>query len=190
MDEGYTYQEPVKPVFGPIPAGDYDFAVTSVNPIYRSKPNNNLVLPVVLAVGPDKTPVYDNPSAGVGKNGPYDNIAGFLKAIGKNPKPGERPNLSATNLVGARGAARIKIEIAQEGKLAGQEVNKVHYYLWEDDRKAGDQEPPDVPRSRPGDGKAIIPPPPAAKGEPRDIPFKTNIYGDAKLWRNRARVIL
>jgi hypothetical protein len=51
----------------------------------------------------------------------------------------------------------------------------VHYYLFEPKRKDGDPLP-DVPRSRAGDNRAIVPPPPPrptvnSAGEPNDITF-------------------
>lgn len=173
MSDEYVYNEPTGPQLHLLEPADYDFQVTSVNPPYRAT-SGNYVLPVVLAVGPDRITVHDNPSAGVTKKGDtYDTLGQFLKSCGRNPKTGERPNLSPGHLVGARGAVHIKNEVAEQGKLAGQLVNKVGYYLYEVDRKAGDAMPPDVPRSKPGDGRAIVPPPPAkpAAKDPVDIPW-------------------
>ena len=153
----YVYHDPVQPSFGPLPEGQYPFTVADIpNEPYTSQ-KGNYVLPLKLAVGPEKVPLYDNPSAGVTKNGdPYDTIAPFLKAIGRNPKPGERADLSKGNLVGARGEVQLKIEKAAKGSMAGKEVNKVDYYIWNHANgtsstmvKAGprveDVEPDDIP---------------------------------------------
>jgi len=131
MPDEYIYHEPTGPTFsGPLPEGQYPFSVISVEAGYTSKAGN-FVLPVKLAVGSDKVHVYDNPSAGVsGKGAPYDNIAAFLKSIRRNPKNGERADLSEKNLVGARGELMLKVEIAQKGGLIGKPVNKVHFYIW------------------------------------------------------------
>jgi hypothetical protein len=154
MDQtDYVYHEPVQPTFGPLPEGQYPFQVTDVISEPYTSRNGNTVLPVKLAVGPEKVPLYDNPSAGIGKAGPYDNIASFLKCIGRNPKSGERADLSKGHLVGARGELMLKVETAQMGRLAGKPVNKVAYYIWKNADgttraivKAGpDIEPDDIP---------------------------------------------
>jgi hypothetical protein len=130
MSEDYTYQPSEKPDFaGVLPEGDYPFVVTEINEVYRSD-KGNLVLGIKLAVGKTRATVWDNRSAGKTANGePYDTIAGFLEAIGKAPSKGQVANLTRRNLVGSKGVARIKVEKATQGKLAGKDVNKVHYYL-------------------------------------------------------------
>jgi hypothetical protein len=126
----------------------------------KSGSSENRVLPVTLAVGPDRATVFDNPSVGLTKKGdPYDNIAKFLKAVGRNPKSGERANLSASYVVGAKGWAHIKQEKAELGKLAGKMVNKVAWYIWDENIVV---EPA---------GKLPPPPKAAAKLEPDNIPW-------------------
>jgi hypothetical protein len=153
----YIYHDPIQPTFGPLPEGQYSFVVLDLPaPPYTSKAGN-FVFPVKIGIGPEKVPLYDNPSAGVTTKGnPYDNVAAFLKAIERNPKSGERPNLTKQNLVGARGEVMIKVEIAQKGTLIGKPVNKVHYYVWNKEAAGGNT--------------ALVP---AAHGQvdPADIPF-------------------
>lgn len=131
----YKYNEPPPaPVFGPIPEGTYDFTVLEAGEPYESTKGND-VLPLKLQVGPEKAHIYDNPSAGTDKHGePFDKIGQFLKACGRAPAIGQEP--AWNKLVGAKGRAHIKIEIAQQGKLAGKEVNKVGYYVFATDIRA------------------------------------------------------
>jgi hypothetical protein len=125
----YRYSEPTDIAFSPLPEGEYAFIVEEAGEPYKSD-KGNLVLALKLLVGPEQVPVFDNPSQGTGKKGPYDSIARFLKAVGRAPAPGTEPNWK--RLVGAKGRAHIKIEIAQQGKLAGKEVNKVGWYIYAD----------------------------------------------------------
>ena len=159
-DNSYVYHDPVQPAFGPLPDGQYPFVVTDLpNEPYTSK-NGNFVLPVKIAIGPEKVPLYDNPSAGLtSKGNPYDNIAAFLRAINRNPKNGERPDLSKGHLIGARGEVMLKQEIAEQGNLKGKPVNKVHYYIWNKETAAS--------------GALVPAGGPAAQGqvEPDNIPF-------------------
>jgi hypothetical protein len=150
----YVYHEPVQPNFGPLPEGQYSFIVTDIPSEPYTSRNGNVVLPVKLAIGPNKVPLYDNPSAGkTSKGNQYDIIAAFLKCINRNPGDGQTANLSKQNLIGARGELMLKIEIAKEGTLIGKPVNKVDYYIW-------NKEP----------GAALVP---AKQGhvDPDDIPF-------------------
>jgi hypothetical protein len=153
MSEDYTYQPSERPDFaGVLTEGEYDFVVTEANEMYRSD-KGNLVLPVKLAVGKQRVTVFDSPSAGKDKNGEaYDRIANFLESIGKAPEPGQKANLGRKHLEGSKGRARIKVEVASMGKLAGKDVNKVHYYLSPASLTAGattagsqDNEPDDIP---------------------------------------------
>jgi hypothetical protein len=156
MTEPYIYHDPIQPTFGPLPDGQYSFVVTDVTGDPYTSKSGNFVLPVKLAVGPEKVPIYDNPSAGVtAKGAPYDNIAAFLRAIGRNPKSGQQPNLSKSHLVGARGELVLKTETAQMGALKGKPVNKVHYYVW---NKEGHNSPATKAASQ-------------AQADPDDIPF-------------------
>jgi hypothetical protein len=151
----YRYQEPTGPSVDLLPEGQYRYLVTGLISEAYTNNGGNFVLPVKLAVGPDKLSIWDWPSAGLTKAGdPYDNIAAFLKSCGKNPKPGERPDLSEQNLKGARGMCQIKIEIAGAGTMKGKEVNKVHYYIWN--------------QGTPGAAAPVVS---QQQPEPDDIPF-------------------
>jgi hypothetical protein len=123
----YTYQGDVeeRQPSGPLPEGDYDFAVTRCGEPYESKAGN-IVLSVELEIKPSGRTVFYNPWVGVDKNGEKrDGIADFLHAIGRVPKIGEEPRWPS--LEGARGRLRLTTEIAGAGKYQGQQVNKVHY---------------------------------------------------------------
>jgi hypothetical protein len=154
MTTVYVFREPESPNFGLLEdGGQYSFTVAELTRELYTSNKGNAVLGLRLAVGPDKVTVFDNPGAGETAAGkPYDTIAGFLRSIGRNPKDGERANLSAANLVGARGECVIKIEVAEQGALKGKKVNRVHYYLWNTTGptkaivpKQEDQEPDNIP---------------------------------------------
>lgn len=123
----YRFQKPApRPEFEPLPRGDYTFVVTEANEPYTSSKGNE-VLPLKLAIQPSGTPVFANPWMGTDKNGEKrDQIAEFLLCINRPPKEGEEPNWQG--LAGAKGKCRLTTEIAQQGALAGKEVNKVHYF--------------------------------------------------------------
>jgi hypothetical protein len=90
--------------------------------------NNKLVMSVKLTILPDQVPVFANPWCGEDRNGDqHDQIAEFLLCINRVPKIGTEPNWA--KLVGARGRCRLTTEVAQQGNLAGKEVNKVHYWI-------------------------------------------------------------
>lgn len=123
----YRFQDPPKrAAFGPMPEGDYFFIVSEIDEPYRSKAGN-LVLPVKLSILPEGVPVFANPWMGTDKHDePHDQIAEFLICINRAPARGEEPDWQ--RCVGARGKCRLKLEIAQQGTLAGKEVNKVDYF--------------------------------------------------------------
>lgn len=124
----YRFQKPPpRPAFGPLAEGDYQFVVAECDEPYESKAGNQ-VLPVKLTIQPDGTPVFDNPWAGTDKNGAErDGIAEFLLAVNRAPKPGQEPNWRS--VVGAKGKCHLKVVIAEQGNLAGKEVNKVAWYF-------------------------------------------------------------
>jgi hypothetical protein len=123
----YLYKgEPKRQVFGPLPAGDYQFVVAEVDEPYEAA-SGNLVLPVKLTILPDGIPVFCNPWVGTDKNDEErDGIAEFLLAINRVPKIGQEPDWK--RVVGARGRCRLKVKIAEKGNLAGKEVNELHYF--------------------------------------------------------------
>jgi hypothetical protein len=155
MTTEYVFHEPESPNSALLEdGGQYSFTVAELTRELYTSAKGNAVLGLRLAVGPEKVSVFDNPSAGESGTGkPYDNIASFLRSIGRNPKDGQRANLSAANLVGARGECVIKIEVAEQGALKGKKVNRVHYYVW----------------NTTGPTKAIVPKP--EDQEPDNIPF-------------------
>jgi len=109
---------------GPLPEGDYNFRVTSADEPYESKAGNQ-VLPLELDV--DEHKVFANPWTGTTKDGQErDGIAEFLLAVNRAPAVGAEPDWK--RLVGAKGVCRLKVEIAQQGALAGKEVNKVQFF--------------------------------------------------------------
>jgi hypothetical protein len=124
----YRFKEPPPaPAFGPLPEGDYIATVTECGEPYVNPKSGNYVLAVTLAVGPEGVPVFFNPWAGTDSNGnERDGIADMLVALNRAPKPGQEPNWK--RVVGAKAKCKIKIEIAQQGKLAGKPVNKVAYF--------------------------------------------------------------
>jgi hypothetical protein len=124
----YKYQGPPEQrVFGPLPEGEYPFIVAMADPPYE-KDNGNLVMSVKLTILPDNVPVFCNPWQGTDRNGEaHDQIAEFLLAINRVPAIGTEPKWA--QLVGARGRCRLTTEEAQQGKLAGKLVNKVHYWI-------------------------------------------------------------
>lgn len=125
----YIYKgEPQERIFGALPAGDYNFIVAAVDEPYVNPKSNNWVLPVRINILPQSVPVYANCWSGTDKNGEErDGIAEFLLAVNRAPKVGEEPQW--TNVVGARGRCRLKVELAQMGVLAGKEVNKVAFFF-------------------------------------------------------------
>lgn len=124
----YIYKKPPSPssVSGPLPAGDYTFEVIKCDEPYQSRANN-LVLPLRLSILPQGAPVFANPWAGKNKSGEErDGIAEFLLCVGRAPQEGQEPDWNS--IVGARGRCRLKSEIAEQGKLAGQSVNVVAWF--------------------------------------------------------------
>jgi hypothetical protein len=111
-------------VFGALPEGDYPFVVSECGPDYVNPKSGNDVLPVKLLIKPENVPVFANFWAGTDKNGEHrDSIAEFLLGINRVPAVGQTPNWD--KCVGAKGRCHLKVEIAQQGSLAGKEVNKV-----------------------------------------------------------------
>ena len=128
----YTYKSPTShQSFGLLPLGDYDFEVTRCGEPYEND-RGNVVLSVRLAILPDRVTVFANPWSGDDKNGKErDLIAEFLLCVGRAPAEGAEPDWAA--IVGARGRCRLKTETAQRGKRAGQEVNVVAWFYWQQD---------------------------------------------------------
>ena len=124
----YRFKEPPPaPTFGPLAEGDYMVTVVECGEPYINPKSGNYVLAVKLAVGPEGVPVFYNPWAGTDSNGnERDGIADMLIALNRAPKPGQEPDWK--RVVGAKGKAKIKIEIAGQGSLAGKPVNKVAYF--------------------------------------------------------------
>ena len=134
----YRFQKPPpRPEFGPLPEGDYSFVVTEADESYMSEKGNE-VLPLKLAIQPNGVPVFANPWARTEKSAIQDGrdqIAEFLLCVNRVPKEGEEPNWKG--LIGAKGKCRLTTEKAQQGALAGKEVNKVHYFYTPKQADAG-----------------------------------------------------
>jgi hypothetical protein len=164
-DHDYVYQEPTERPGMPdlLPEDDYDYIVAGLNGTVYTSNAGNVVLPIKLLVGPARASIWDYPNAGRTKQGnPYDQIAGFLKSCGKNPKPGQKPDLSEDNLKGARGRCHVQVEVAEAGSMKGKEVNRIQYYIYDD--KGGSKHPAPVPKNSP----TVVRKPDV---EPDDIPF-------------------
>jgi hypothetical protein len=157
-----------RPAFEPLPDGDYNFIVLT-NPFADStKPTKSAkghwVLRLKLSVGPEQVHVFANPWSGVDKNGTkHDNIAEFLRAVGRLPAAGTEPQWD--KLPGARGKAHIKTEISTVGKLAGKPVNTVAYFIAPRDTKEATTPPVAKTQAKP---HAFDP---DLDVEPDDIPF-------------------
>ena len=113
-------------MFGPLPQGDYNFVVAECPEPYQ-KESGNWVVNVRLNILPNGETVFAPVWSGVDKNGDVrDGISEFLIAVNRAPAVGAEPNWA--KVTGARGKCRLKIEIAQQGALAGQEVNRVAFF--------------------------------------------------------------
>ena len=111
---------------GPLPPGDYTFEVARCDKP-RQNDRGNLVLSLRLAILPNRVTVFAHPWAGTDKRGEYrDSIAEFLLCVGRAPQEDQEPNWDS--IFGARGRCRIKAEVAERGKFAGQLVNVVAWF--------------------------------------------------------------
>jgi hypothetical protein len=139
---------------GPLPEDDYSFSVEDYTEPYQ-KDNGNWVLKVRLTIKGQT--VFDQPWSGQQSDGtPRDGIGEFLLCVNRAPKQGAEPDWR--KLQGAHGKCRLKIEIAEKGKLAGKEINRVAWYYRP--RELGPVSPPAAPK-RPAPGA----------DEPNNIPF-------------------
>lgn len=127
MTRTYKYLgAPEQRVIGPLAPGDYAFQVAEIGEVYESGAGN-LVLPVKITILPQSVPVFANCWTGTDRNGDErDGIAEFLLCVNRAPKVGEEP--SWKSIPGAKGRCRLKVETAQQGALAGKEVNKVAFF--------------------------------------------------------------
>ena len=125
----YKFKQPTaRPAFGALPEGDYNYTVSECGEPHVSTKSGLMVLAVKLSIQPEGIPVFANPWSGTDKNGTYrDGIAEFLISCDRAPRENEEPEWS--EVIGARGKCRLKIEIAQMGALAGKEVNKVAWFI-------------------------------------------------------------
>jgi hypothetical protein len=118
-------REATQQTFGPKPPGDYAFVVTECSDGPTLSPNNNWVLNVRLAIGEDRSTVFDNPwsrSEQSETQDGRDGIGQFLIAINMAPTGDKQPNWKGC--VGKKGRCKIKIEKDQNGV----ERNKVASY--------------------------------------------------------------
>jgi len=161
----YRFQTPTST--GPrgtlLPAGDYPFVVVGCDPPHVNPKSGNQVCAVELSIQPDGQRVFANPWAGKTAAGKErDDIAVFLVAVNRAPRPGEEP--SWHNCVGAKGKCKLKIE----DDLNGTPRNKVAYFHVPKQADAPDAQ---HPKAR----STTKPAPVAASAnndiEPDDIPF-------------------
>ncbi len=98
--------------FGLLPAGDYSFVITGVEPPYYK--NGKWILAVKLTIQPPGIQphgvlVFANPWSGTDKNGEdRDGIADLLIAVNRAPAVGQEPEWG--RLIGAKGKCRLKIQ--------------------------------------------------------------------------------
>ena len=112
--------------FGPLPAGDYPFRVAECPAPYQ-KDDGKWVLNVRLSILPGGETVFAPVWSGTDKNGDdRDGIGEFLIAVNRAPAVGQEPLWA--KIVGARGKCKLKVEIAQQGALAGKEINRVERF--------------------------------------------------------------
>jgi hypothetical protein len=151
--------------FGPLPAGDYAFRVMECGEPYQ-KTNGNWVLSVRLFIQPGGETVFASPWSGTDKNGEQrDGIGDFLLAVNRAPARGSEPNWK--RVVDARGKCRLKVEVAQQGALAGKEVNKVAFFH----RPHKLEEPQSVSQEEFNKQRQRAQKDPDLDVEPDDIPF-------------------
>ena len=162
-----------KPAFsGPLPEGDYPFEIADYEEPYQ-KDNGNFVLKVRLKI--EGQTIFDAPWSGKQSDGtPRDGIGEFLLCVNRAPaKIGEEPDWR--KLVGARGKCRLKVEVAEKGKLAGKEVNRIGWYYRP--REIGPTAPPEASQTNTREQVEAIKKETLrrARGgpedEPSDIPF-------------------
>jgi hypothetical protein len=126
MSETYRFQPPTStsaPGGALLAPGDYVFVVTSCEPPHLNTKSGNLVCSVELSIQPDGQKIFANPWAGKDKNGVVrDDIAIFLVAISRAPKPGAEPDWE--RCVGGKGRCKLKVE----DDLNGVPRNRVAYF--------------------------------------------------------------
>src|ERR1700679_1303862 len=103
----YVYREPEERKYEPIPEGDYQFSVESIEATYTND-RGTFILPVEIHLTGTDRKIKSWLSAGISDKGPFDMIAPFLKSIRRNPAAGEEPDFSSRNLLGASGVAHVK----------------------------------------------------------------------------------
>lgn len=162
--------------FEPLPEGDYNFTVIYNSFAESDRPTKtekgNWSLRLKLAVGPDQVHVFANPWSGTTSSGDKrDNIAEFLRAVGRAPANGTEPQWS--KLIGAKGKCHIKTEIAKQGSLAGKPVNVVAYFIVPRDTRTATQPPTYTPQQVNESANAVrkAAHDPDLDPDPTDIPF-------------------
>jgi hypothetical protein len=112
--------------FGPLAPGDYSFTVTECGEPYQ-KENGNWVLQARLSIQPGGETVFATPWSGMTRDGKHrDGIGDFLISVNRAPEVGDEPEWR--KIAGAKGKCRLKVETAQQGAMAGKEVNKVAFF--------------------------------------------------------------
>ena len=127
----YVYNEPPRRNYGDaLPEGDYNAVVIECGEPYISQSGKDVVA-IKLAIQPSGKHVWYRPWTGKTKDGEFrDNIAEFLKAVNRAPKPGTEPNWNS--VLGAKGKCRIKVR-----EYNGDEQNEVAWMYVPKDARSG-----------------------------------------------------
>jgi hypothetical protein len=112
---------------GLLKPGDYGFQVQDFTGPYQKETDGKWVVKLRLSILPEGQTVFSSAWTGTDRNGENrDGIGDFLISINRAPPPGAQPDWE--HIIGAKGRCRLKIEVAQQGKLAGKEVNRVAFF--------------------------------------------------------------
>lgn len=172
----YRYNEPQENEYEPIPEGDYDFGVTSIEPTYTND-RGTFILPVEIRLVGTERKIKQWLSAGTSIKGkPFDMISPFLKSIRRNPAVGEEPDFSSRNLIGASGKAHVREEpyTGENEKYKGKTFPSVAWWIYDREQTAtvsGGQTAQDrtYGKSLPASSRPPLKPAPEDDGD--SIPF-------------------
>lgn len=180
------YQEPPeRKQFELLPEGDYRFKVMDCKGIEVEENGNEKISLVLWVKDRDQ---YVFLYEGNGRNGPFDMISPFLKAIGERPTAAQVADSRYwSGLKGKTGQVRIKIKIQKGGKYDGKQVNDVAWWIYPDAGPQTHRTPAQATGKRLG---ATAPHDTDLDSlEPDNIPFRTTIYKDVRKNRLNRPVI-
>jgi hypothetical protein len=107
-----------------LPEGDYGFTISDFDPPYQ-KSDGKWVLKVRLEILGQT--IFDAVWSGETSTGEQrDQIGELLLCVNRAPALGEEPDWR--RIAGAKGKCHLKVEIAQQGALAGKQRNVVSFY--------------------------------------------------------------